>query len=252
MRALRLRGQADDGGGQDADGPGQAPAGIAGEDDERGRQGAQAAAERVGPGPGEGGRRLRSACSVSDDAGAAVRGGRGHFAGTGAGTGTAELAQAQATRRTGRSHCSSMAVPRSIAGDPRRPLWTTSPCGRRPLAMMDPWQVGRRLPDDSSAGHGASAAVCRRCGTSCSDRTPTGSCSCSSSSTTCSSRSGWHGRARPGRHAIWLGLTVLLAFRTSEVPHRLMLVVRVAVAADRGGGDRRWPSAAATGPTARS
>ncbi len=30
--------------------------------------------------------------------------------------------------------------------------------------------------------------------------------------------------------AIWLGLTVLLAFRTSEVPHRLMLVVRVAVA----------------------
>ena len=45
---------------------------------------------------------------------------------------------------------------------------------------------------------------------------------------------------------IWLGLTVLLAFRTSEVPHRLLLAVRVAVALTvvaaiavaLGGGDR--------------
>ena len=44
----------------------------------------------------------------------------------------------------------------------------------------------------------------------------------------------------------WLGLTVLLAFRTSQVPHRLMLIVRVAVAVvviaavavAFGGGDR--------------
>ncbi len=41
---------------------------------------------------------------------------------------------------------------------------------------------------------------------------------------------GWTGRLSVIVTAIWLGLTVLLAFRTSEVPHRLMLVVRVAVA----------------------
>jgi hypothetical protein len=41
---------------------------------------------------------------------------------------------------------------------------------------------------------------------------------------------GWTGSAAIIVTAIWLGLTVLLAFRTSEVPHRLMLVVRVAVA----------------------
>jgi hypothetical protein len=41
---------------------------------------------------------------------------------------------------------------------------------------------------------------------------------------------GWTGSAAVIVTAIWLGLTVLLAFRTSEVPHRLMLVVRVAVA----------------------
>ena len=41
---------------------------------------------------------------------------------------------------------------------------------------------------------------------------------------------GWTGRVAIIVTAIWLGLTVLLAFRTSEIPHRLMLVVRVAVA----------------------
>jgi uncharacterized membrane protein len=41
---------------------------------------------------------------------------------------------------------------------------------------------------------------------------------------------GWTGRLSIIVTGIWLGLTVLLAFRTSEVPHRLMLVVRVAVA----------------------
>jgi Ion channel len=41
---------------------------------------------------------------------------------------------------------------------------------------------------------------------------------------------GWTGHVAIIVSAIWLGLTVLLAFRTSEVPHRLMLVVRVAVA----------------------
>jgi hypothetical protein len=57
---------------------------------------------------------------------------------------------------------------------------------------------------------------------------------------------GWTGSAAVIVTAIWLGLTVLLAFRTSEVPHRLMLVVRVAVAVivvaavavAFGGGDR--------------
>ena len=41
---------------------------------------------------------------------------------------------------------------------------------------------------------------------------------------------GWTRQRRLIVSAIWLGLTVLLAFRTSEVPHRLMLVVRIAVA----------------------
>ena len=40
---------------------------------------------------------------------------------------------------------------------------------------------------------------------------------------------GWHGSVALVVSSIWLGLTVLLAFRTSQVPHRLMLVVRVAV-----------------------
>ena len=35
---------------------------------------------------------------------------------------------------------------------------------------------------------------------------------------------GWTGRLSVIVTAMWLGLTVLLAFRTSEVPHRLMLV----------------------------
>lgn len=61
---------------------------------------------------------------------------------------------------------------------------------------------------------------------------------------------GWTGRLSIIVTAIWLGLTVLLAFRTSEVPHRLMLVVRVAVAAivlaavavAFGGGNRAYGS----------
>ena len=59
---------------------------------------------------------------------------------------------------------------------------------------------------------------------------------------------GWTGRVAIIVTAMWLGLTVLLAFRTSEVPHRLMLVVRVAVAAivvaavavAFGGGNRAY------------
>ena len=59
---------------------------------------------------------------------------------------------------------------------------------------------------------------------------------------------GWTGRVAIIVTAMWLGLTVLLAFRTSEVPHRLMLVVRVAVAVivvaavavAFGGGDRAY------------
>ena len=59
---------------------------------------------------------------------------------------------------------------------------------------------------------------------------------------------GWTGRLAIIVTAMWLGLTVLLAFRTSEVPHRLMLVVRVAVAAivvaavavAFGGGNRAY------------
>ncbi len=57
---------------------------------------------------------------------------------------------------------------------------------------------------------------------------------------------GWSGRVTLIVTTIWLGLTVLLAFRTSEVPHRLLLAVRVAVALTvvaaiavaLGGGDR--------------
>jgi hypothetical protein len=57
---------------------------------------------------------------------------------------------------------------------------------------------------------------------------------------------GWNGAVALIVSAIWLGLTVLLAFRTSEVPHRLMLAVRLAVAltvvaavgVSLGGGDR--------------
>jgi hypothetical protein len=59
---------------------------------------------------------------------------------------------------------------------------------------------------------------------------------------------GWTGRLAIIVTVVWLGLTVLLAFRTSEVPHRLMLVVRVvvavvvvaAVAVAFGGGDRAY------------
>jgi len=59
---------------------------------------------------------------------------------------------------------------------------------------------------------------------------------------------GWSGSAALIVTAIWLGLTVLLTFRTSQVPHRLMVVVRVAVAVvvasaigvAAGGGDREY------------
>jgi hypothetical protein len=59
---------------------------------------------------------------------------------------------------------------------------------------------------------------------------------------------GWSGGLALIVSAIWLGLTVLLAFRTSQVPHRLMLAVRVAVAlivlaavgVALGGGDRAF------------
>jgi hypothetical protein len=59
---------------------------------------------------------------------------------------------------------------------------------------------------------------------------------------------GWSGSVALIVSAIWLGLTVLLAFRTSQVPHRLMLIVRVAVAVtvvaavavSLGGGDRAY------------
>ena len=49
-----LRGEADDGGGKDANGPRQAPARIAGKDDQGGREGAESAAERIRPSPGQG------------------------------------------------------------------------------------------------------------------------------------------------------------------------------------------------------
>jgi Ion channel len=59
---------------------------------------------------------------------------------------------------------------------------------------------------------------------------------------------GWHGNVALIVTSVWLGLTVLLTFRTSEVPHRLMLAVRVAVAlvvaaaigVALGGGDRAY------------
>ncbi len=59
---------------------------------------------------------------------------------------------------------------------------------------------------------------------------------------------GWSGSAALIVSVVWLGLTVLLAFRTSQVPHRLLLVVRVAVAVTvvaaigvaLGGGDRAY------------
>ena len=59
---------------------------------------------------------------------------------------------------------------------------------------------------------------------------------------------GWSGGAALIVSSIWIGLTVLLAFRTSQVTHRLMLVVRVAVAITvlaaigvaLGGGDRAY------------
>jgi hypothetical protein len=59
---------------------------------------------------------------------------------------------------------------------------------------------------------------------------------------------GWHGGAAVIVSAIWLGLTVLLAFRTSQVPHRLMIAVRVgvvvivaaAVGVALGGGNRAY------------
>ena len=59
---------------------------------------------------------------------------------------------------------------------------------------------------------------------------------------------GWDGNVALIVSVIWIGLTMLLAFRTSQVPHRLMLVVRVAVAivvaaaiaVAVGGGDREY------------
>ncbi len=59
---------------------------------------------------------------------------------------------------------------------------------------------------------------------------------------------GWSGSVALIVIVIWLGLTVLLAFRTSGVPHRLMLAVRLAVAltviaaiaVSLGGGDRAY------------
>lgn len=59
---------------------------------------------------------------------------------------------------------------------------------------------------------------------------------------------GWKGSAALIVSAVWLGLTVLLAFRTSQVPPRLLLIIRVAVAATVaaaigvafGGGDRAY------------
>ncbi len=41
---------------------------------------------------------------------------------------------------------------------------------------------------------------------------------------------GWSGSVAQIVSAVWLALTVLLAFRTSEVPHRFLVVVRVAAA----------------------
>ena len=107
---------------------------------------------------------------------------------------------------------------------------------------------GKPRRPSAAAREWKNAAGWQPCGTLCWDRIPTGSCSCSSSSTMCSSRSGGHGRLAIIVTAMWLGLTVLLAFRTSEVPHRLMLMVRVAVgviviaavAVAFGGGNRAY------------
>jgi hypothetical protein len=41
---------------------------------------------------------------------------------------------------------------------------------------------------------------------------------------------GWHSDFARIVSAVWLGLTVMLAFRTSEVPRRIMNIVRVSVA----------------------
>ena len=59
---------------------------------------------------------------------------------------------------------------------------------------------------------------------------------------------GWHGSAALVVSSAWLGLTMLLAFRTSRIPRRLMLAARVAVAllvlaavaVAFGGGDRLY------------
>jgi hypothetical protein len=59
---------------------------------------------------------------------------------------------------------------------------------------------------------------------------------------------GWSGSVALVVSAIWLGLTVLLAFRTSQVPHRVILAVRISVAlivlaalaVALGGGDRAF------------
>jgi prepilin signal peptidase PulO-like enzyme (type II secretory pathway) len=57
---------------------------------------------------------------------------------------------------------------------------------------------------------------------------------------------GWSGSVTLNVTATWIGLAVALTFRTSRVPHRLMLAVRVAVilmvtaaiGAALGGGER--------------
>ena len=184
---LPSRGKPDDGCGQDADGPGQPPAGIAGEDDERGRQGAQAAAQRVRPRPREGGPgcgrhgRWRTMPELYLAAVGVTSRARARPRARASWRGTARGALVGHSARAWRSPDSSSTILEDRGA-------TTSPCGRHPLAMMDPWQVGRRCPTTPPPCT-AGEAVCRRCGTSCSDRTPTGSCSCSSSSTTSSSRS---------------------------------------------------------------
>ena len=61
---------------------------------------------------------------------------------------------------------------------------------------------------------------------------------------------GWSGTVALIITSVWLGLTVLLAFRTSQVPHRYLLVVRVGVAVvvlsavgvALGGGNRAYGS----------
>jgi hypothetical protein len=59
---------------------------------------------------------------------------------------------------------------------------------------------------------------------------------------------GWHGTVALVVSSLWIGLTLLLAFRTSQVPHRLMVAVRAIVAVNVaaaigvgvGGGDRGY------------